>query len=62
MDYKTLPPIRSWNNPVPSWQMTEDQYLWAYIHWLEDWIKSLSQRINELEKAKVIDAESSEKP
>ncbi len=42
--------------------MTEKQYLWAYILYLEGWLKNLSIRISELEaNAKVSTEQSVEK-
>ncbi len=40
--------------------MTEKQYLWAYIHYLEDWLKNLSIRISELEANAKVSTDSSE--
>jgi len=46
----------------PEKPMTEKQYLWAYIRYLEGWLKNLSIRISELEaNAKVATEQSVEK-
>jgi len=46
----------------PEKPMTEKQYLWAYILYLEGWLKNLSIRISELEaNAKVSTEQSVEK-
>ena len=44
----------------PEKPMTEKQYLWAYIHYLEDWLKNLSIRISELEANAKVSTDSSE--
>ena len=44
----------------PEKPMTEKQYLWAYIRYLEGWLKNLSIRISELEANAKVSAESSE--
>lgn len=45
-------PLNAWQKLPRSWELNDNEYLWAYIHWLEDWIKSLSERVRDLEKVK----------
>lgn len=46
--------LKEHHRPTPwtthaSRQMSDQEYLWAYIHWLEEWLKAVTERLSQVE-------------